>query len=104
MENLHIVLQYLLLLIWIVTTARLIINRKVLTLDLLSLSLAASVLMIYIISTNLTLYNHTDTVIWNRFEWYFFDVVTALTVNKTINTALKINKTLNCFANKNKHG
>ena len=104
MENLHIVLQYLLLLIWIVTTVRLIINRKVLTLDLLGLSLVASMLMIYIISTNLTLYNHTDTVIWNRFEWYFFDVITALIVNKTINIALEINKTLNCFANKNKHG
>ena len=100
MENFNIILQYSLLLIWGITVIRLIKNRKVLTLDLLGLSLVASVLMIYIVSTNLTIYDYSDTVIWNRFEWYFFDIITALIVNKTINVALKINTTLNCFANK----
>ena len=101
MENLHIVLQCAIILIWVVTAIRVVLNRKVLTLDLLGLSLVSSVLMLYIVTTNLTLRDYGDRIVWNRPEWYFFDVITALIINKVVNVAKKINKTLNCFANKN---
>lgn len=101
MENLHIALQCAMILTWVITAIRVVLNRKVLTLDLLGLSLVASVLMLYIVTTNLTFDIYEDAVVWNRPEWYFFDLVSALIINKVVNIAKKINKTLNCFANKN---
>lgn len=100
MENLHIVLQCVLMLAWVITVIRVFLNRKVLTLDLLGLSLVSSVLMLYIISTNLTIYDYDDRVIWNRPEWYVFDGVVALLINKVVNIAKKINSTLKCFTTK----
>lgn len=100
----HIGLQLLLLAIWLFTIYNTVAHRKTLPLNIFGMMLTASVLMVYIISSNLILFDlNSDTIVWNRFEWYGFDIVTAIILNKVVCVSKRINKYLNWFAKGKNH-
>ena len=93
----NIILQYVLLTIWIFASYKIVTHRKELPLNLFGLLLVTDILMIYIITTNITLDEYQDVLQGTRIEWFLFDFLVAIIVLKVVNISRKINRTLKTF-------
>lgn len=97
----HYLLQFVLISVWLFTLYNVVRSKKSLPLRLYSTLLILCVLMMYIVTTNLTVFNEqTDTIIWNRLEWYVFDIMVSYLINQITCKSRQINNYLNWFANK----
>ena len=94
----NIIFQYVLLALWGFTSYKTVVHRKELPLNLFGLLLVTDILMIYIVSTNLTFTEYTESLIGNRYEWFIFDALVSIIILKIINISRKINHTLLCFS------
>ena len=97
-----LILHYFLLGLWIYTGYKTISHRKVLPLNLFGLVLIINIIMVYIITTDITIEEYALLQNKARIEWFIFDTLVAILILKVINIARKINKTLKCFTYKSK--
>ena len=97
-----LILQYILLGVWLFTGYQTVTYRKVLPLNLFGIMLILNVIMIYIITTNLTIDEYFNILDGTRIEWFVVDFLVAIIVLKVINISRRINKTLKCFTYKSK--
>lgn len=98
MVELHLALQYLLIIIWGFVLVNLIQGRRVIPLNILGVMLPSTALMLYIIITNMLINEYRDDIERHRWEWYAVDILIAIVFNKVINTAKKVNKVLDCMS------
>ena len=91
----HIILQIIIAMVWVYVVINTIYHRRSIPLNLFGLILVAAVLMLYTVSTNLTFYGTTlETMKMTRFEWYFFDLIVALIINKSVGKCNSFDKFL----------
>lgn len=97
--TLHLILQITMVVLWGYTIFNTIKFRKSIPVNLFGTILTAEVLVIYIITTNLSLFSFmSDNIVWNRYEWYAFDFIVPIIINQILFIGNKLNKYLNWFA------
>lgn len=101
----HLILQIIIGLTWVYVTINAIYHRRKLPLHLFGFILAAAVTMLYIVTTNLTYFGTAIEIIkWTRYEWYVFDLLTALIINKAVGKCRSVDKITSWFFKKRENG
>lgn len=92
MNDLHLLLQSILTIIWLFVVHNLILSRKCLPLNLFGVMITSSVLMLYVVVTGtISFYYFESDPIWDRWQWYVVDGLFAIVFNKVINISKKFN-------------
>lgn len=87
MENLHFVLQLLILILWMYVGYSVIINKRFLPINILGLLLLSSILLVYYIIADIAMNLSYGEVRWRRWEWYGAKTLLGIAVLKIINKA-----------------
>ena len=102
MENLHFVLQLLILILWMYIGYSIIMNKRFLPINILGLLLLSSILLVYYMIADIAMNLSYGEVRWRRWEWYVAKTLLGIAVIKIINKAKELNLLVERFCNSKK--